>query len=140
MTPQRWIYAGQRAGEQSKLVDVFVPESDTNVTRSYKADRFARTVGGVYMVEAAEDGSKARIGSAQFVEMHDDKSEVLRWKTEHDLALVGAMAESAEKRAKTNQEALAALAPLRALWLKSVGRNRLALEIIVLNYLRSGNH
>lgn len=139
LTPQRWVYAGQRAGVKSKLVDVFLPESDTNVTRCYKADRFARTVGGVYLVEAADDGSKAVIGTARYVGMHADKKQVLQWKAEHDVTLVAATAESAEKRAKTNQDALVALEPLRALWLKSVGRNRLALEVVVLKYLRSGN-
>lgn len=33
---------------------------------------------------------------------------------------------------------LAALEPLRRLWKNSVGTNRLALEVVVLNYLRTG--
>lgn len=143
-TPQEWASAGRLINGKDKY-DLFYPldadgTADTSKRLAFiSSGKGALTVGGVYLIEATAERDTARISGAKFVRMYEDKALIIEWRAAHDADRLAIAAAAAERRAKANNDALAALDPLRRLWRSSVGDQRLALEIVVLNYLRTGN-
>lgn len=140
LTLQRWVYLGRRRNG-AEIVDAYVRSTDgaggaPGDTVIFAADRSLRVVGGIYEVLARPDGSTARLAGATYKGHHDDAAQAAAWKAESDAIDVAVRAAAAEKRAKA--ESLAALEPLRKTWLKLIGRDRIAFELVVLSYLRTG--
>lgn len=144
-TTHTWVYVGVRRGVKKPLVDVYAPADaiapdgslDSEKLRVFAADRARRIVGGRYEVEVDTAGG-VFLQRARFEGSHPDASAVVTWKAESDAILAAERAAAAERRAKADGDALVALKPLRKLWARSVGYDRLALEAVVLSYLRTG--
>jgi hypothetical protein len=150
VTKQTFIYVGVRRGTKS-LLDCYAPVDvrpgggaiavdDAAKWSTFRADRARRVVGGMYSISVEEkDGAKLfGLKSAEFVGPYSDGAAAAAWKAESDAILAADRAGAAERRAKSAGDALEALKPLRALWRRSIGHDRLALEVVVLSYLRTG--
>jgi hypothetical protein len=143
LTTQCWIYLGRRRNG-TEVVDAYVRTRSADAVIGdppadmvlFDADRSLRVVGGIYEVLARPDGSRARLAGATYKGRHNDAEQVLAWKAESDAVDVAVRAAAAEKRAKV--ESLEGLEPLRKAYQRLIGRDRIALELVVLSYLRTG--
>lgn len=139
---ERWLYLRTARSTDGKAVNVFSPIVNGKVREegegllAYEVGRRKKFIpGGVYEVETTPDHVTARTSTAAFIE---------RW---HDEAYVAQlqMAEKAQEltRDAAKRERIAAdtireaLKPLRKAYARSAYRDRLAIEIQVLAYLRS---
>jgi hypothetical protein len=137
---QLWVYAGHRPGADVHTVDTYHilndEQLDSGNTFACKAKRSTRTIGGIYEVWVSPDGTKARVEGATYKAMFADKERVIRWKFAHDEHEASREVAALEKSGK--QLHLEVLKPLLDVYAKASFRQRVALEVLVLRYLRSG--
>lgn len=89
--------------------------------------------GGVYGVLL---GAKGARGEFTWLRTYPDEAAVARWQAESDAAEVAHRARKLEKNADRRNEMVEALAPVREAYGRADRIGRLALEVVLLEYLR----
>lgn len=144
MTPRLVVCTGITELTDGKLGAVLQEVIDGKIDprrlvfeEKFTAKAFVRT-GGTYTLPATADFSRARIKDAKYEGLWGDEADRIRWKADED-ALRGAR--NALKRQKldlSSNPIREALEPLRIAWIETNYTGRLALEVQLLAYLRTG--
>lgn len=142
---QRWVFIGHRESTEGKALDMYIPLSandgfPTSTTKCYDARKPMRPIGAVYEVEATVDGKQAYLSSAKLIgqlEVRGADRLIAQWKLESGAVDTKLASRRLEKRMK--REDLKLLEPLRQTYQSAIGRDRLAMELLILNYIRGGS-
>lgn len=138
-TEQWWVYIGQRRAADGGALDVYLclvdGKLDERQRLPFKARRQSKAIGGVYLVQASADGSKAHIKTARYKGLHEDRPLIARWKIEHDAFQTERDLAARERKGK--ELSLSALDDIRKAYRAAAsGSERTCIEVLVLKYLR----
>lgn len=95
-------------------------------------------VGGIYEMESTKEGSVIVPKSRVFVDTYGDNAKLSEWKTAHYAYVAKKAALAQEAKAKRLDPVLEALEPLRTAYNAANQTERIAIEIMAINYLRYG--
>lgn len=137
------VYAGQRFKQGGGLLDLFyVLRSNASIDKEAKipfvAKKFGRVVGGIYKLRVSTTLKEFIPASLRPTpDSYHDKAQVSEWEIEHRMVKAQYDSERLEKSAKTKE--LACLDPLRSMYQRMFPADRVAMELVILNYLRTGH-
>lgn len=143
MTKQRWVCLGlRRAGGGGALGVSFRPISGggtlgKEMVYPLKKDTGRLAAGGVYEVEATEDGATARVAGATYLERWSDHDAVEMWHAAELAEKRAIRAEKDEAKLRSKHD-FRCLEPIMLAYAKASPNGRIALEIEVINQLRTG--
>jgi hypothetical protein len=130
----RVLAQGEKLGVKFALLDDGGHPGETTI---FAGKAVARCVpGGVYEVQLAAEGAR---GAFTWLRTYQDAEAVARWQTESESAEVAHRARKLERNAGRRNEMVNALAPLREAYGRADRIGRLALEVVLLSYLRRGD-
>jgi hypothetical protein len=140
MPTVRWVYAGKRHKAGGGTLSLFYllgeggsynDEEDRRGTTGVKAN----AVGSIYTVKAT--GTSFIPGSIKWTsEKYPNQNQIDQWEIESRMVEAVDKMTRLEKKARAN--ALHCLDPLRAMYRKCFAADRVAMELVILNYLRGG--
>lgn len=116
--------------------------SKSQITAIYDERKCAKAMirnGGIYDLEAAPDFSSAILSSAKYKGLWPNEADRVRWRADEDILRGKRAAKKRQKLDLSSSAIKTALQPLREAWHDTNSLGRLALEVQVLAYLRSGS-
>lgn len=136
-TAQEWVYAGKRESTEGKPLDVYyvLIDGETGEKNLFSASKSSATIGGVYSVETNAKGS-ARLSKARYLRTHDKRAVILEWRALHEAFMGQRATANAERKAK--DMGLSALDPIKRAYMSTNIEGRVAIEIMIMRYLRKG--
>lgn len=137
------VACGMRIGGKNKKLSSFMELVDGDPSGDERLYSFIScVVGGIYTINSSADFREINPSSIAFTgeTFHNDKT-IAVWKVKHEQSKVAISMRTTENKIKSkhHDEFREALEPWRRQWKKSNRAGRVALEAIVLAYLRDSH-